>query len=542
MSDTNRVGVRVGRHPSGQVPRLFPITAPQTPANAQSLRLTGTPSFGFTPNVVDSQEFRSDRQKNKAKLVGFEAGGAIAIEFSPLTFDEVVVDAMFSQWVNTLRRAGTGANQLVDFAANTITLEGGAGTVSDFNVAHVVFVTESTTGFAEAYEVTAEAANAANTDLTVAHLGPSATDPGLETLTGLAATAQVEIAGFKSQAADEIAITAVSGNSATVTFTGAVDATSNVAFGSFGSETALVRGLWIKLSGFANAVNNIWTRVTAVGASSLTVETVTGAQSMVVEDPGPDDVELFFGDYIRNGVESVDDHSSYVERRFEDHPGNGTTEVTIGAVVNNLTLTLTPQAIMVGNIEYFGINARTVEFDDRVSGVNNGTDQTSIFASGVTPPTDVDAPAEDVLNTSTDIVNIATDFGNLINGTANFPLNASLTINNNARRRNAIGFQGAASIGIGEFDVTGNADTYFDTPEELAAVAANTTKRFNLAAVDPNSGRNFIADTPATSYTGGQATAQAKNQDTTLPTPFQAHLDPAWGYTLHIQRGAFSTA
>ncbi len=540
MSDTNRVGVRSARHPSGQVPRLFPITAPQTPATIQSLRLTGTPTFGFAPNVVDSAEFRADRQKNKSKLVGFEAGGTIGFEFSPLTFDDIVQDAMFSAWINTLTRAATGSDQLVDFAALTITVEGGAGAPTDVGPGHIVFVEESTTGFAEAYEVTAVAANVADTDLTVAHLGPSAADPGLETLTGLAATASVAHAGFMAQAADEIAVTAVSGNVATVEFTGAVAAIDALAFGTVGSETALVRGLWVKLAGFVADVNNIWTRVISVGSDQITVETPTDAQTMVVEDPGPDNAQLFFGDYIRNGVENVDEHSRFVERRFEDHPDTGTSEVTIGAVVNQLTFTLTPQAIMIGSIEFFGINARTAPRNADVVGEGGATVETAIYALGVTPPTDVDAPAEDVLNTSTDIVNIATDFGNLINGTANFPLNAGLTINNNARRRNAIGFQGAASIGIGEFDVSGNSDTYFDNPDELQAVAANTTKRFNLAAVDPNSGRNFIMDTPATSYTGGQATAAAKNQDTTLPTPFSAHLDPAWGYTLHIQRGKFA--
>jgi len=345
---------------------------------------------------------------------------------------------------------------------------------------------------------------------------------------------------LKAQAADEIAITAVAGNAATISFTGAIAATEDVVFGSIGAETAPVRGLWIKITGFANALNNGWKRITAVAADEYTVETPTGAQTMVVEDPGPDNAALYWGDYIRNGIESVEAHSRLVERRNEDHPNGGTTEATIGCVVNQLSFTLTPQAILIGSIEFFGLNARVVAVDDQVSGVNGGTDATSVYANGVTVPPDVTAPQEDVLNTSTDIVHIATDFENLIQGTANFPLAASLTINNNARRRNAIGFRGSASVGTGDFDVSGNSDTYFDDPTELQAVASNQTKRFALVAEDGNSGRNQVMDTPTTTYTGGQSTAPAKNQDTTVPTPFAAHLEPQWGYTLHVQRGKFT--
>jgi len=69
MSDVNRVGVRIGKPSTpGSVGRLFPLTSAQTPTNLTALRITGTPNFGFVPNIVDSNEIRSDRQRNKPKL------------------------------------------------------------------------------------------------------------------------------------------------------------------------------------------------------------------------------------------------------------------------------------------------------------------------------------------------------------------------------------------------------------------------------------------------------------------------------------------
>lgn len=512
MSDVNRVGVRFGRPSTpGSVGRLFPLTSAQTPTDLDALRITGTPNFGFVPIIVDSNEIRSDRQRNKPKLVGFTAGGSVGFELSPLTFEEIISGVMFSLWTRTQRNQG--ATDIVSFGAGTVTLNTGLG--ADYTVGQVVRLDHADangTVIDGAYEIT----GIATETLTLAEI--DGVSPALTA--GLTPNADtiIKVTGFKAQTNADVSLSVSVG-------VGTLSCPNGLVDDAMGTGSPLVVGQWIKLNGFATAANNVYVRISSVdtGADEITFQAPSG---MITDAATTEQVEVFWGDYIRNGIDAVTDHQFVVERRFEDH-NPVLREAFTGMAINQLQLTLAPQSIVTGTMEFFGLNALA----------RTEPNVTQIYEGGA--PNDVAAPEKDIYNSSTNIGRIATDLDSLIDGNVNFPLATTLTINNNLRRRDAIGFQGAASIGAGEVTVTGNVDTYFDDLSVLQEIQANTTKRFDMA-MQGEDGRVTIFDSPSIVYTGGAAETNAKNTDATLPAPFGAFKDAVLGYTIHVQTMHFA--
>ena len=503
MSDTNRVGLRFFR--SSQ--RTAPI--PGGPFVLNQLRFTGTPNLAFSPTTVVSEEIRPDRQISDLILVGAEAGGDTGIELSYEAFDSLIEDALFSTYTETERKQGTG--EITAFGAGTITVDNGG----DFIVGQVIRLQDLLTGDVGdgVYEITGIAVNV----LTVGPLAGTNTNAIAGTETADADT-RLEVTGFAAQANGDISVT-VGGGDAVFSFpAGALD-------DAFGTGVPATIGAWFKFADFATTANNVWVRAREVdlAADTITTEAQTG---MATDAAAAEQVIAFYGSRVENGAEAVSAHQNAVERRFEDHSPI-TRELFLGMALNNLNLTLSPQAIAVGSLTWFGFNSAVSD---------NSPSYPELYAN---PPTDQAAPQFDVYNTSSDIGRLGRGVDPVDAAGVNFVLEATVEINNNLRRQNAVGVFGAAGIGVGEFAVTGTLSTYFDNDEILQVILTNAETTLDLV-VQGGDGRTVIFDLPRIKFAGGAPDVPGKNQDVTIPGTYQAILSAVFGYTLSVQRVSYA--
>ncbi len=504
MSDTNRVGLRFFR--SSQ--RTAPI--PGGPFNLNQLRFTGTPNLAFVPTTITSEEIRPDRQISDLILVGAEAGGDTGIELSYAAFDELITGALFNTFTRPVRKQGTG--EITGFGAGTIDVDNGG----DFIVGQVVRLDALATGDVGdgIFEITAIAVNT----LTAGPLAGTATTAIQGTETADADTT-LDVTGFVAQTPGDISLT-VAGNDATVQFpAGALD-------NALGSGIPLAIGAWLKFAEFTTVGNNVWARIREI---DLTADTVTlDAQTgMSTDAAATENVQVFYGARVENGAQAVSAHQFAVERRFEDHSPI-TRELFLGMAINNFTLNLSPQAIAVGTLTWFGFNSTVSD--------NSAGSYPELYA---TLPTDVPAPQFDVYNTSSDIGRLGRGVDPIDAAGLNFVLEATIEINNNLRRQPAVGVFGAAGIGVGEFGVTGTLSTYFDNDEILQVILQNQETTLDLIT-QGGDGRSMVFDLPRIKFSGGAPDVPGKNQDVTIPGTYQAILDPDLNYTLSVQAVSFA--
>lgn len=497
MSSTNRVQVAVGRatdsqHPTQSIPAL------------QRLRITGAPSLAFQPNTIVSDEIRSDRQRSDLIPVGAEAGGDVNGELSYGATDELISAAMFNQWSDPARTliAGTGAG----------TVDAAAGEGDRFLANHVVRILDIPSGVDLGNAVYTVDSVAVDT-VTLSPFDGNTNAIASQTLTG----ASLAIVGYTAVAGD---LTATESNGV-VTLT----ASGSASFaGIFDAEAAtdLVPGQFIKLSGSADSLNNVWAQLITVSASALTFAFDTNA-NLDTDDLSGDAMTLFFGGYVQNGAENLDSHVFIVDERFLDH-----TPVSIISflrmALGNMNITLEPQAIAQFVATFFGT---TAEADTSESNLYGGS------------PTISDAPTFDVFNTSSNIGRLGRGSDAINASNVNCVLNATVEINNNLERNNAVGVFGACSISVGELSVSGELSTYFDDLslyQDLIA-GAETSIDLGLRSLD---GRALLIDMPRVKFNGGAPQVPGKNQQVTLPLGYDALLDPTLGYTISFQRFDYS--
>lgn len=503
MSDTNRVGLRFFK--SSQ--RTAPI--PAGPFNLQAVRYTGMPNLAFQPNTIISNEIRSDRQVSDLILVGAEAGGDTGIELSYGAFDALIEGALFNTYTKTVEKTGTG--EITGFAAGVISVDDG----TDFIIGQVVRLQKLASGNVGdgIFEITAIVVN----DLTAGPL------PGTDT-TAIAGTETADadtnltVTGFAAQANGDISLV-VAGSDAVFTFpAGALD-------DAMGPGIPLAIGAWVKFADFTTAANNIWNRVREI---DLAIDTITcdAQTNMVTDAAATEQVQAFYGSRVENGAESISANQFAIERRFEDH-NPVTRELFLGMAVNNLNINLSPQAIAVGSLTFFGFSAA----------VSNGSPTYPLLYENL--PTDVAAEQNDVYNTSSDIGRLGRGVDAIDAAGMNFVLEATIEINNNLRRQPAVAVFGAAGIGVGEISVTGTLSTYFDNDDILQIILNNTETSLDLI-IQGVDGRSMVFDMPRIKFSGGAPDVPGKNQDVTIPGTYQAILSAVFGYTISAQNVSFA--
>ncbi|MEE9367041.1 MAG: phage tail tube protein [Dehalococcoidales bacterium] len=481
-ADTNRVALRI-------VEESTPGTTPVTPA-FQQLRITGTPNLAFAPVTVTTNEIRSDRQITDLILVGAEAGGDAGFELSASALDTIIEGAMLSTWVRRTNRLNSSTTQITGISSNVISV---TDTSDDFAVDDLVALN----GFGDDNDDIIFPA-IATTDSTTVTSGVTLTDnasPG--------ATATLHNVGVETAAGDIDATASPNTLTSTV-----LDFTT----------LGLTVGQWLKIGGTAaltgfltNTANNDWVRVSAIATNVLTLDVVpTG---WLAEANAAQEIWLQFGDYIINGT-TLKQYS--LEREFSDI---SVFEYFVGMAVNTLNFQLSSQSIVTATAAFLGFNATIV---------------TSRFSGATT----IVAPDETVVNTSSNIGRIGRS-GTPITG-PNFILEATIDMNNNLRRQNAVANLGAIGIGTGEFGVTGTLNTYFGDSTLIDDVINNTETsldfRFEGSTGIETTKRVVLIDMPRVKYSSGAPAVPGKNQDVLQNLGYQAIRQTSTDTTMLIQQ------
>lgn len=508
MSDTNRVGLTVARKSDS----VFPVAGN---FSFQNLRITGTPNLAYAPQTIVSNEIRSDRQITDLIPVGADAGGDTGFEWSYGVVDTILESALFSTWANTKVATPTSGAM----GAGTIPFAATAG----FKVGQLIKLLDPSVApasFAASHGVYEITTVTTNTSIAVSPF-PGATFSSL--LTNPVAIS----ASFSSGASTTVKVVGYYGATADVAATAAGLTSAATGFGALrGATDDLLPGHFIKIVGWTGAgvaaTNSVWIQVTAQTTALLTLRVPSNWQT----DAGTGQrIAIFFGDFVKNGSGLVSDHIFVVERSFNDH-SPVSREAYLQMAVNQISMQMQPKSIATGSLNWFGATAKAVI----------ETNITDLYAGTVTR---VLAPSYSVYNTSSHIGRLARGANAVGVGGVNAVLDASLQLNNNLRRNDAVGFFGAASIGVGELSVTGNLNTYFDDLT-LYTDLLNGTETSTDMVMRGNDGRALLVHVPRLKFTNGAPQVPGKNQSVVLPLPYQGLLDSTLNYTVSFQRFTFS--
>ena len=116
-----------------------------------------------------------------------------------------------------------------------------------------------------------------------------------------------------------------------------------------------------------------------------------------------------------------------------------------------------------------------------------------------------------------------------------FVSNFTLEIANSLRRRSRWGVDGTASIGTGDFTVTGSFEVDFETLTFLNKVQNETETSLDNVLVNGRS-EAIVFDLPRVRFIGGDPSAGARNSDVTLPMQYSSHQHETLGYVCKVQR------
>jgi hypothetical protein len=173
-----------------------------------------------------------------------------------------------------------------------------------------------------------------------------------------------------------------------------------------------------------------------------------------------------------------------------------------------------------------------VEANFTFAGRSSAFQDSGRLAGASTLPT----PPFQVLNSSSNVAKLLRGGASVLSdATKNYITELSLTVNNNLRRKNAVGFLGAADIGAGEFNVTGSLSSYFDD-KSIADQVVNNTETAIQAVFQDSSLHVAVYDIPRIKWSEGRPEVPGKNDDVIINPNFQALKDNTFGYTMKYMR------
>lgn len=246
---------------------------------------------------------------------------------------------------------------------------------------------------------------------------------------------------------------------------------------------------WVHMSGFVNAANNGFFKVTVVVALTLTVESTDlvaeASVAGVVIDKGDDQV---------NGTT----FKSYsIEKEFTDVAA--TFENFRGCVIDQMTLNTNVRNIVEGSFTILGA-------------------QGAAAAATVGDGSPTAAPSNTVAN--------AIDHASVQVGTSTAKATQfSITLANAHRMLPVIGTLGADSATAGSFTATGRFQKYLaggqsQITQYLAFTTTNLSIHFNMG-----DGNGFVFDIPSIKFTSGQAVTPGLDDDVIADLEFESFKD-----------------
>jgi hypothetical protein len=302
----------------------------------------------------------------------------------------------------------------------------------------------------------------------------------------------------------------------------------------FTTYANLIPGAWVFIGGddvatrFANNVG--YARIGSVSANALVFDEATFAA--VTEAGTGKTLRLFVGTILRNesAVSLIKSRSYQLERYLgEDADGNDNAEYLIGAVPNEMKLTLPLEDKYTLD---FGFVASDTEYRD-------GMTEDQQIKTGLR----FAAPDEDAFNSATDIyrqrlsINDPTKANKL--PLFGFVTEGEISVANGATANKGQGVLGAFSYQFGDFEVSGTLTAYFTTVASLRAIRSNADNMnfgFNTILAFDNAGAIF--DIPSLAVDGSKLSIE-KDAAIMLPVKLDANQTATNGYTLLYQSFAY---
>lgn len=270
-----------------------------------------------------------------------------------------------------------------------------------------------------------------------------------------------------------------------------------------------VAGMWIRLSGFADADTN----------TVYMIKTVDNATTLQVWDPknesannGGGEAATVFAKMIRNGSDNV---SFTIEQEYADL--DPVYIVYPGMRVASMQLNMAAQQIFTGSFSFEGKQG----FTDIVPLIS-----TSAY---------VDPPTTSVMNASANLGKlhqIDTTTGNWVDTTIAVR-SLQFTVNNNLRTLPAIGNKFPVGVGAGFVDVSGTIEAYFENRTFYDDFVNHKSSGFSGVFTDGD-GNHLIVTLPRIIYSSGAPQVPGGNQDVIINAEFQAVQDGVTGTTVQF--------
>lgn len=269
--------------------------------------------------------------------------------------------------------------------------------------------------------------------------------------------------------------------------------------------TNIAVGQWVKITAPSDAANGAFVKVATRTGTVVTVDAATPI-------PGTGTRSNVAGVFITSSrlVNGTVERSFTVER--------GLTDVNQyfayrGMNLSKMDLNFQSGAIVTGSFNFMGRDS-----------VRSGTTQ---------------LPGTPVASQTYDVMNAVNGVGNLLeNGTTlagTFIKSLKFSVDNKLRARDAIGILGAASIGPGTLEVTGEIEVYLADGTMYDKFVNNTASSITWTAAD--GAKNGYAFTfPKVKFQDAKVQAGGLDQDVMLMMPFTALMDATTGKTFIIDK------
>jgi hypothetical protein len=459
------------------------VTAGTTPTTPVLKKLRNTGGNGITNerSVLQSGEIRSDRGISDVRLGQNQPAVSVPFEFSYESFREFLEGAMGSRWKGNVTLSVT-----VDFMtspASTIDHSAGSSWLDlGLNIGDYIVVSD-----------TDESANAGIYKISNISSG-SGTNDRLTVTAADGSTAKTFTADTDDAVTIRSGYKGGSVNTTSVGITVAATGKTYTAASALWITTLLIKvGDVIYFSGFTNAGNNGWKKVTAVTDLVLTV-----SQTCTNETKSTGNVEMGSGvGYLVTGT-TAGIQSFTIEEGFV-----GITQYHSikGAKVDKFSISCQPDKMIDGSFDLVGMT---------YTGLSASSIASSVSAAGTNSPFDSFTGSLSINSGAT------TEADAIVSG-------VNIQISNALSRKFAIMSQNAAAVGEGRVNVSGSVNAFFTTSAPLAVLyAAETEITMSIRLIDLD-GNAYVFDIPRLKFT--KDSRSISENDVTESLDFQALID-----------------
>lgn len=272
------------------------------------------------------------------------------------------------------------------------------------------------------------------------------------------------------------------------------------------TTTEIVKGQWVFIDGFSDTSINGWYKAEDVGQS--TAGELVVANSVPADEASGNSITIK-GSYIRNGTDEPS-----MSLQLEHLDLSSKYRLIKGARIGQMSMSFGADEIITGSFEAVGL-------DHELPGSASGDGSVN------------DAPDTEVLSSVDGVTEVWIDDKKVSDGVTNF----SMTLNQNARRDNAIGNLTSFDIGLGSLDASGSINFFLsDNAWSELQDYLNFTK-FGLAiGFSDGNGNGYVVEFPRAVRTNEPGNVPSNDETVELQFDFAAEPGESYNKTVQISR------